>query len=247
MSSTGWARMTGRSQWRRPPRKEPTHYVIGRGIRDDDPDHEDQVDHRGQQSTQDHRDQPDPIQGVATGAADSTVPVQKKLSDLNPYQRAREIALRRLDSAQRTRAELMAWMSAREVSEDTAAEVCDELTSLGFIDDEMYARSFIRSQQSTRMLAPAQLWRELIKRGVPKEIVDQVISEISSDQVEADALEIARKKARLSSGIDLAVAQRRMLSQLARKGYSESIARRVTAQALEELMAAEDPDHLDYL
>lgn len=240
MSSSGWARMTGRSQWKKPPRKSPTHYVIGRGIPDDEPEDSGQESHEPPAENHD----PEPSSSEESGAHAPPRATSGGDSEISPYQRAREIALRRLDSAQRTRAELIAWMGAREVDAAMAEQVCDELTSLGFINDEMYARSFIRSQKSTRMLAPAQLFRELLKRGVPKEIVEMVVAEINADQVEADALEIARKKARLSAGVDLATAQRRMLSQLARKGYNEGVSRRVTAQALEELMASEDPEDL---
>lgn len=100
------------------------------------------------------------------------------------------------------------------------------LISEGFIDDEAYARSFVRSKSAGAGLAGFRLKRELGRQGVARAVADDAIAEVFEeegiDEV-ASATALAAKRARSLRGADALSRRRRLYSFLARRGYSPSV------------------------
>jgi regulatory protein len=102
----------------------------------------------------------------------------------------------------------------------------ERLASEGFVDDESYARSFVRSKSAGAGLARRRLQQELGRKGVERSVADQAIAEVFDDeQIDevAAATALAMKRARALSGADPAAARRRLYSFLARRGYAPSV------------------------
>lgn len=100
-----------------------------------------------------------------------------------------------------------------------------------YLDDHGLARSLVtagieRKHQGRRALA-----QTLKQRGLPHEIIDEVLEETDDDEA-SRALQYAQEKARSLSRYDSEVALRRLVGQLARRGYSGSIAVSAAKQAL---------------
>lgn len=99
----------------------------------------------------------------------------------------------------------------------------ERLASEGFVDDDAYARSFVRSKSSGAGLARRRLQKELTRKGVERAVaadaIDEVFAEEEVDEVAA-ATALARKRARSLQGVDAQSQRRRIYSFLARRGYS---------------------------
>ena len=84
----------------------------------------------------------------------------------DPEARARQICLRLLTLAPRTRAQLSDALRKRGIPDTVAAGVLDSYTDVGLIDDAAFARAWVESRHYSRGLAGRALRDELRQRGV---------------------------------------------------------------------------------
>lgn len=145
---------------------------------------------------------------------------------------AKDLCLRLLTVRDRSRAELAERLRRRDVSEEVAAQVLDRLAEVGLINDAEFAASFVKYQRRERALGRAGLLRELHRKGIDPAIAHDVVANIDDGDERAQAAELVAKKldSALFAGSD--AARRRLLGQLARRGYSASIAIDVVNEAL---------------
>jgi regulatory protein len=152
---------------------------------------------------------------------------------------ARQILLRKLTAAPRTRAELAADLAARDVPADVAEQALDRFTEVGLIDDAAFADAWVRSRHSTRGLSSRALQRELRKKGVDDETVNAALDAIDPESEAATAAALVARRLPSTRGLDRAARTRRLVGLLARKGYDGGLAIRVVRDAL----AAEGSEH----
>ncbi|SEW08169.1 regulatory protein [Austwickia chelonae] len=157
---------------------------------------------------------------------------------LSPEENARRIALRQLTMAPRTRAQLEQSLIRRGCDEEAIRQVLDRFQEVGLIDDEAYAGMLVRSQRASRGLARRALRGELRKKGVPDELAESALAEVSEADEQDEARRIVAKRLRTMHGLPRETQARRLAGALARKGYSGEIAYCVIRQALDEL-----PEH----
>jgi regulatory protein len=178
-----------------------------------------------------------PAEGRAAWAA---VPdVQSQGREPDPYDVARQIVLRQLAMAPRSRAELFKKLAERGCAAEVAASVLDRMTQVGLIDDRAYAQMFVRSRQAERGLAKGALARELHAKGIESHLADEALASISDEDEHDRARALVDKKLRAMHGLGIEVQTRRLAAMLARKGYSASM----TYAAIREAVA-EAPEHL---
>jgi regulatory protein len=91
---------------------------------------------------------------------------QKQDREPDPHDVARQIVLRQLAMAPRSRAQLEQKLAQRDCPADVAAAVLDRMSDVGLVDDEAYALMLVRSQQAGRGLAKGALARELRTNGI---------------------------------------------------------------------------------
>jgi regulatory protein len=144
-------------------------------------------------------------------------------------ERAREAALRHLERKRRTRRELEERLSRSGFSAEAIAGALDRLAGVGLVDDLEYASAYLRERLPRRAVGDRVLRRELLRRGVPAEVVRQALSAFRGDADragESSELERARRAiAQLRpryARLDPVVAKRRLLAALARRGFSAS-------------------------
>lgn len=136
------------------------------------------------------------------------------------YDRATDALARRA----RSRSELTRWLRTREFTASEIDPALDKLAALGLLDDRAYARGFARSRLSVgRGYGPRRVAAELARRGVSREIVDEVLAELR-DEGPADeqtAIEaVAARKWRTLAALEPQVARRRLIGFLSRRGFS---------------------------
>jgi regulatory protein len=160
----------------------------------------------------------------------------------DPEAVAREICLRLLSFAPRTRAQLADALRRRGVADEVAGRVLCRYSEVGLIDDQAFARAWVQSRHIGRGLARRALAAELRQRGVAEETVDEAVRDLRPEQEEAAARELIAKRLPTTSGLDPAKRMRRLMGVLARKGYSGGLSYRLVREALEAEGAGDLPD-----
>ncbi|MDH3959420.1 MAG: recombination regulator RecX [Actinomycetota bacterium] len=153
----------------------------------------------------------------------------------DPQQVARTIALRRLEAAPRTRAQLATTLRERNIPDDVALAVLDRFEEVGLIDDRTFARMWVESRQRTRNLSARALRMELRTRGVADDLISDALETLTAEDELSAARVIAARKARSVQGLPRSTAIRRMSGALGRKGYGAAVTAQVVREALDEV------------
>lgn len=156
----------------------------------------------------------------------------------DPHEVARQIVLRQLAMAPRSRSQLMGKLAERGCPPEVAEAVLDRMEQVGLVDDEEYAAMLVRSQVATRGLARRGLAHELRKKGIDAELAEQALEQVAPDDERDTARALVDKKLRTMSGLEKDVKTRRLAGMLARKGYPAGLAYGVIREALADL-----PEH----
>ena len=166
--------------------------------------------------------------------------------EADPAARARQVCLRLLTLAPRTRAQLADALRKRGIPDDTADEVLSRFEDVGLIDDAAFARAWVESRHYSRGLAGRALSAELKQRGVAADEIRAAIDEqLGPDAEVSAARQLVAGRLAATRGLPPEQRTRRLAGLLARKGYPAGLAFRVIREALEaegEVAFLEDED-----
>jgi len=109
-------------------------------------------------------------------------------------QRALELALRALGTRERTAHELRAFLERRWVEADVIDDVLTAVVDEGLIDDAGYARRFAEDRRLLDRWGNERIARDLIRRGVERELVDQALAGHGHDEELAVAIDLLDRR-----------------------------------------------------
>lgn len=158
------------------------------------------------------------------------------MSEDKALARAKGLAYRYLAVRPRSRAELRAYLTKKEVPSNVFDQAEKALLEYGYIDDTKFALQFARYVRQTRGLSRYALKMELRKKGVSDEDIDAALEEISGGEYEdeeAVALRVAERKIASMRGVDKERARRRLMDHLRRKGFGFDLIRKTMKKILE--------------
>jgi regulatory protein len=141
-----------------------------------------------------------------------------------PESLARAIALRQLTAGPRTRNQLAEAMASKGIPEEAVHAVLDRFGDVGLIDDQAFARSWVESRHAGRGLGRQVLRRELRNKGVDEQFIAEAVEAVSDEDELTAARALVRRKLRSMSALDHQTRTRRLLGQLARRGYGSAVA-----------------------
>jgi regulatory protein len=151
----------------------------------------------------------------------------------DPEARAREICLRLLTLAPRTRAQLADALRKRGVPDTVVVGVLNRYADVGLIDDAAFARAWVESRHYSRGLAGRALAAELKQRGVDSGEIRDAIEELGPAAEVATARKLVAQQLAGTRGQPAQARTRRLAGMLARKGYPPGLAFRVIREAME--------------
>jgi regulatory protein len=151
----------------------------------------------------------------------------------NPEARAREVCLRLLTLAPRTRAQLAGALKKRGIPDEVAGDVLSRFSDAGLIDDAAFARAWVESRHHGRGLSARALRAELRQRGVDDGQIRDAVDQLGPDAEAETARLLVRRKLAATQGQPPDARTRRLAGMLARKGYPPGLAFRVIREALE--------------
>ncbi len=165
----------------------------------------------------------------------------KALQATEELQGAKSVALRFLARRQRTEKEVRDKLREREFGDEEIRTTIEKLQELGFLNDQEFARSYIRHQLTLRPKGKILLKRQLLRLGVAKDLADSALDEAFQETgQEPSALEAAQKflKKSQKSKDDPRKAKQKLAAFLMRRGFSWDVVSSVT----KKLMAPETPE-----
>ncbi len=163
---------------------------------------------------------------------DSGSPSESEVGD--PEAQARQICLRLLTAAPRTRAQLAQALRRRGIPAETAEAVLGRFTDVGLIDDAAFARAWVESRHYSRGLSRRSLSAELRRQGVETEEIREAVDTLDPEQEVATARRLVEQKMAASRGQPPEARVRRAAGTLARKGYPPGLVFRLIKEVLEQ-------------
>lgn len=128
---------------------------------------------------------------------------------------AKERSFRLLSARQMSRRELEKKLREKGVSETDIASAADLMERIGALNDGEYASAIVR-HYAKKGYGKGRAVRELIRRGVPKELWEEALSELPEDTAAIDALVSRRLKGEIPEGGE----KKKLCDMLLRRGYS---------------------------
>ena len=101
---------------------------------------------------------------------------------------------------------------------DFSEEIINRLVAKGYVDDRKFAEFWVENRFVKKGVSRKRLGMELMKKGVAKEIIEEVL-EARSDEEEIRKV-IAKKRAKYNT-------QEKLMAYLARQGFSYDLVRQV--------------------
>lgn len=150
----------------------------------------------------------------------------------DPESVARAICLRLLTGQPRSRAELATALARRGVPAEAADSVLSRFAEVGLIDDRAFAAAWVDSRHAGRGLGRRALAAELRRRGIDDDTTADAVATLDPATEEATARALVRRKLRSSAGLAPEVRARRVVSMLARRGYSADLSLRLLREEL---------------
>ena len=126
--------------------------------------------------------------------------------------------------------ELAGRLRRRGAPADVAQAVVEELASRGYVDDASFARFWAESRARGRRVGSRRLRQELLRKGVPRDVVAAAVAAAFEEAPEAlRCLEAGRRRlpALLRRGAERAAP--RLRDYLARRGYPPAMVMRTVA------------------
>lgn len=147
-----------------------------------------------------------------------------RFASLVEADRARQKALRLLEGRDHCERELAEKLARGGFSRETAQGAAARMAELGLVNDEAYAQSLADELFRRKGYSPARIERELVSRGVGREIAFEAARAVEGDPLERLSLLLETKHAGAYRGTEKD--RRRVVNALQRLGYSFSDIRR---------------------
>lgn len=146
-----------------------------------------------------------------------------ELLEASDSRRANEKALYLLEHRNHTKKELVEKIS-RNTSLQAAQAAADRMQELGLVNDTAFARDYARELLERKGFSSSRACYELTRKGIDKELAQQIVDDLASDPAEKIREIIDKKYARILADEK---GRRRAVNALQRLGYRFEDIRRV--------------------
>jgi regulatory protein len=145
----------------------------------------------------------------------------------------RATLVRRLARSALSEREARAFLREQSVDAAVAESVIADVVDRGWLDDAALAEQLVHSGTQRKRQGRRAIAQTLNARGISAEVAAVALSSLPDDDADR-ALEYARSKAHGLRSYDETTALRRLMGQLARRGYPGSVASTAARTALAE-------------
>lgn len=157
----------------------------------------------------------------------------KELEDNDLLARSKNEILGMLDYRMRTTSEVREKLLKMGYREEIAEKAIDEIKSYGYLDDEKYTNMYIK--EKVRFSGKNRILNDLRKKGLDRNITDEIFSTSFRDDEKESCMESARKKYRQLKGRsdNTSDIRNRLFRFLISRGYEYDLIRDVYSELKE--------------
>lgn len=177
--------------------------------------------------------EPDDAPDAPASGRPFEVDIDSEGGDAAIAQAASDALLRKLRSRSLSEREARTFLAQHELSNDAVEDIVADFLRLSYLDDAALAEQLVHVGVSRKGEGRMAIAQAMARRGIPRDVADAALDAVGDDDAER-ALEFARRKATSIGGRDDEAALRRLVGQLARRGYPSSVAMTAARQALAE-------------
>lgn len=152
-----------------------------------------------------------------------------RIQNFDADAKASDLAAKFLSYEPRTVFEVLRYLKKHEISNEAATNAVNELTELGYLDDEQYVRLFIRNDLQVGNDGPRNLSRKLTQKGVEPELVQNVLDEISEADFVEVGIRLVKSMTNKIGKLSERELQNKMKTKLFSHGFDSELAQEVIA------------------
>ena len=156
----------------------------------------------------------------------------EKLITADEAMRAKNNALSILKENIYSKTQMAKHLEREGFTDHTIQQIVIELIQSGHIRDREFAIKWVQRRQKSNPKGFTLLKQELIEKGVDRDTVEQVLSELNEKDETDLVLQIAEKRSKVYKGLPIQTARRRLHAYLARRGFDSDTILRVMEQVL---------------
>jgi regulatory protein len=145
-----------------------------------------------------------------------------------------DAAMRFLQTRLHSTSEIRRKLTRQEWGESVIDETIADLTRLGYLNDEQFAKTKALSAAQHKHHGKRRAFAELMRAGVKGDVAQRALSEIYRDPADSTAIarELAMKQAPRLRKLDPLVARRRLVGMLQRRGFDYDAIRPLIEEVL---------------
>ena len=145
-----------------------------------------------------------------------------------------DAALAYLTDRMRTVREVEDKLDDLQYGEGDVLATVERLKELNLLNDEAYAREFVRSRLANKPVSRQKLYLDLKAHHVPEEYIQLALNELPSETEADNARQVAQKFWRQMSALEEGVRRERVLRRLMSRGFSAEASLAAIREAAEE-------------
>ena len=144
-----------------------------------------------------------------------------------------DAAMKFLQQRLHSRAELHKKLMRGEFGRAIIDDVLEDLSRLGYLDDERFAKTKALSASQHKRHGPRRAMAELLKSGVKADVAQRALADVyERGNTTENARLLAQKQAPRLRKLDPQVARRRLVGMLQRRGYDYETIKPIVDQVL---------------
>lgn len=159
---------------------------------------------------------------------------EKKLQEViakSEHQKILDKLLNFVSFRPRSKEEIKIWLRRKKIPEDMHKSLWEALTKLGFVDDYKFAQWWLEQRASFRPKGRKALKYELLKKGIDRKIIEQVLEEAPVDE-EKIALGLLEKRKSRWEKMEKREVKQKMYAYLAGQGFDWEVVKSVVEKFL---------------
>lgn len=136
--------------------------------------------------------------------------------------KALQFAMKLIGLRRRSVFEIEERLKVKSYSEDIVSYVIEELKKFRYLDDEIFAESFINDRINLRPCGKRFIEKELRNKGISSEIIESKLGSMIDEEKELELAQrlILKKMRSITDGTDKNKIKRKLAAYLSTKGFS---------------------------
>lgn len=147
---------------------------------------------------------------------------EKKILEENTTYEAYDLAIKYITKKMRSRKEIETYLKSKEIDEKNISNVTELLQKNGYLNDKLYAESFINDKIILSSDGPLKIKKQLIENGISSNIVEEKIQIFDKELEEEKINKIISKMQKSNKNKSAYVLKNKIIDYLSNLGYERA-------------------------